>query len=146
MTTSLQKSVIFCQIAKIRNRPIITNSTFSTVVERDAGLILSLHPANERRRYFVTMFLIGGRKSRIRPEILHRSTSYGVFCFIININNHSVLCNIMIFGWYDIQLHYYLIEEDNETIDFRLQALELQVRSRVFEDRPVCLLYPQANF
>ena len=36
--------------------------------DRDTGLMLGLCPANERRRYKVTTFLIGWRKLRISPE------------------------------------------------------------------------------
>ena len=38
-----------------------------------SGLILGLHPANERRRYFVTTSLIGWCKPRIIPEHLYLS-------------------------------------------------------------------------
>ena len=41
----------------------------------NAGLILGLPSANERRRYFVTASLIAGRKSGISSEVVAETTS-----------------------------------------------------------------------
>ena len=54
------------------------------------GLILGLHPANERRRYKVTASLIGWAQPRISPVIYVRKT-WNCYTRVIHLHSWSML-------------------------------------------------------
>ena len=68
---------------------------------RYTGLILGLHPANERRRYFVTTSHIAGWKSRISHDIAWKSIRWHMGFFVaffqLSIQAHNT--NMMIISY-----------------------------------------------
>ena len=61
-------SILVCSYGAILNGVLTSNSVY---VDASTGLNLGLHPANERRRYFVMSSLIGWVQAANQPCCMH---------------------------------------------------------------------------